>query len=124
MHLAAAIQLAEKAFSVGEFESKALILVTDGEELQGDAVIAAREAAKRGLRIFTVGVGSLAGGRIPERDRTGKTRFIRNEFGTEVVSRLNQRVLQRSRRVDGVSITRLVLTAKASAPSTNEGCSH
>jgi Ca-activated chloride channel family protein len=92
--LAAAIRLAEKVFSVGEFESKALILVTDGEELQGDAVVAAREAAQRGMRIFTVGVGSLTGARIPERDRTGKIRFVRNEFGNEVVSRLNQRVLQ------------------------------
>ena len=56
--IAAAIQLAAETFEKGAYESKALVIVTDGEELQGDAVIAAREAAGKGLTVFTVGIGS------------------------------------------------------------------
>ena len=96
--IASAIQLAESTFSSGAFETKVLVLITDGEELQGDAVIAARQAARRGMRIFTIGVGSLAGAPVPERGKSGKVAPVRNEFGTEVVSRMNQRVLQQIAR--------------------------
>lgn len=92
--LAAAIKLAQKTFEAGEYESKALVLLTDGEELQGDSVIAAREAAAKGMNIFTVGVGSAAGGRIPDRKGDGPLKFAKNEFGREVLSRLNERALQ------------------------------
>jgi len=91
--LAGAIKLALKTFENGAYESKALVLVTDGEELQGDAVIAAREAAGKGLSIFTVGVGSAAGTRVPAQ-KSGAGLFAKNEFGREVISRLNERVLQ------------------------------
>jgi Ca-activated chloride channel family protein len=91
--IAAAIKLAQKTFEIGNFESRALIIITDGEELQGDALIAAREAARKGLAIFTIGVGSLAGARVPAKSESG-VKFARNEFGREVISRLNERVLR------------------------------
>jgi Ca-activated chloride channel family protein len=91
--LAGAIKLAVKTFESGAFESKAVVLVTDGEELQGDAVVAAREAALKGVRVFTVGVGSAAGARVPAK-RDGGARFTKNEFGREVISRLNERVMR------------------------------
>jgi Ca-activated chloride channel family protein len=93
--LAKAIKLAMETFEAGKYETKALVLLTDGEELQGDAVIAAREAATKGMRIFTVGVGSAIGTRIPERkDNSGVARFAKNEFGRDVTTRLNERMLQ------------------------------
>jgi Ca-activated chloride channel family protein len=91
--IAAAIKLGQKTFEVGNFESRALVIITDGEELQGDAVIAAREAARKGLAIFTVGVGSLTGARVPAKSESG-VKFAHNEFGREVISRLNERVLR------------------------------
>lgn len=91
--IAAAIRLAAQTFEKGAFESKALVIVTDGEELQGDAVIAAREAAGKGLTVFTVGVGSLTGARVPA-GKPGAVVFAKNEFNREVISRLNERVLQ------------------------------
>jgi len=91
--IAAAIKLAQKTFETGNFESRALVVVTDGEELQGDAVIAAREAARKGLAIFTVGVGSVAGARVPAKSESG-VKFARNEFGREVISHLNERMLR------------------------------
>lgn len=92
--LAKAIELAVKTFENGKFETKALVLVTDGEELQGEAVIAAREASRKGVSLFTVGVGSVAGSRIPNRSRDGAVKFAQNEFQREVVTRLNERMLQ------------------------------
>lgn len=93
--LAAAMRLAVKTFAKGDYDSKALVLVTDGEELQGEALIAAREAAAKGVSIFSVGVGSQSGARIPmPLKQAGELRFAKNEFGREVVSRMNERVLQ------------------------------
>jgi len=93
--IAKAIKLAMETFEAGKYETKALVLVTDGEELQGDAVIAAREAAVKGVRIFTVGVGSGIGARIPEKkDNTGIAKFAKNEFGRDVTTRLNEHMLK------------------------------
>ncbi len=93
-NLALTIRLAERSFAIGHHETKALVLITDGEQLQGDAVIAARDAARNGIRIFTIGVGSADGVRIPERKENGAVQYVKNEFGTEVISRLNKHVLQ------------------------------
>ncbi len=94
--IAAAIKLAEKTFASGDFESKAVVFVTDGEELQGDAVIAARAASSKGMSVFTVGVGTTKGTKIPQKDqpRDVAVRFAKNEFGREVLTRLNERMLQ------------------------------
>jgi Ca-activated chloride channel homolog len=89
-----AIELALETFEKGKYETKALVVVTDGEELQGDAVVAARQAMQKGMAIFTVGVGSPIGTRIPERRDGGVARFAKNEFGRDVTTRLNERMLQ------------------------------
>ncbi len=92
--LAKAINLAVKTFEAGKYETKALVLVTDGEELQGDAMVAARDASRKGMQIFTVGVGTPLGARIPDRKQQGVARFAKNEFGNDVLTRLNERMLQ------------------------------
>jgi Ca-activated chloride channel homolog len=96
--MAKAIKLAQKTFENGKYETKALVLVTDGEELQGDAMVAAREASAKGMMIFTVGVGTSLGARIPDRPRGGGSagiaKFAKNEFGNDVLTRLNERMLQ------------------------------
>lgn len=92
--IAKAIALAQKTFESGKYETKALVIVTDGEELQGDAVVAARNATLKGMTVFTVGVGSSTGGRIPEGKTGGVAKFAKNEFGRDVLTRLNERMLQ------------------------------
>ena len=91
--MAKAIKLAQKTFENGTYESKALVIVTDGEELQGDAVVAARDASLKGMSVHTVGVGSASGARVPLKVGSA-VGFAKNEFGHEVVSRLNERVLR------------------------------
>jgi Ca-activated chloride channel homolog len=56
--------------------------------------VAARTAAQKGMKIFTLGVGTSAGARIAERRDGAAPRYARNEFGGEVITRLNERMLQ------------------------------
>ena len=99
--IAAALKLAVQSFDPKQQSGKAIVVISDGEELQGDAIVAAREVATKGISIFTVGVGSTTGARIADRtpprnnDRPQlDVKYAKNEFGQEVVSRLNERVLQ------------------------------
>lgn len=64
-NLAAAIELGEKSFTDNKEVGKAIILVTDGENHEGGAEEAASKAAKDGINIFVIGVGSSAGSGIP-----------------------------------------------------------
>jgi len=93
--IAAALKLAARSFDEKQKDGKAVVLLSDGEELQGEAVLAARETARKGISIFTVGIGTGAGAKLPERSKgNNQVRYVKNEFGNEVVSRMNQRVLQ------------------------------
>jgi Ca-activated chloride channel family protein len=71
---------------------KILIILTDGENLQGDAVKAAEEAVKQGLTIYTVGVGTSQGELIPVAEKSGKG-FVKDQQGNFVTSRLDEKTL-------------------------------
>ena len=88
-NIAEAIRLAMKAFGKGEGQTRALVVLTDGEELDADGIAAARKAAEEGVRIFTVGVGSAEGSLIPIRDDSGRQDFVRDQAGKPVQSRLD-----------------------------------
>ncbi len=63
--ITSAIQSAELALGKSEGPNCALVLLTDGEDLEEDAVVAAKHAASYGIRIFTVGIGTKEGSAIP-----------------------------------------------------------
>jgi len=73
--------------------SRVIILVTDGEDHDSDAVEAAESAAGEGWMIVTVGVGTEAGGTVPDSDEAGAPPKM-SEDGTPVISRLNVSLLQ------------------------------
>lgn len=87
--IAEAIRLAIAAFGKGETMSRALVLMTDGEELEESGVEAAKEAAAAGIRIFTIGFGSASGSLIPIKTAEGKNDFVRDENGRPVNSKLD-----------------------------------
>lgn len=89
--LAAAIREAESVLS-NEANHKILVFITDGENLQGDAVQAAEDAAEKGMTIYTVGVGTSEGELIPL-SRNGKTGFIKDKSGKFVTSHLDETAL-------------------------------
>ncbi|MEX1010159.1 MAG: VWA domain-containing protein, partial [Chthoniobacterales bacterium] len=84
-NLAAAIRACEEAFGKAEGFSRAIVIISDGEELDADGVTAAKQAAAAGIRIFTVGVGSAEGSEIP----IGPGEFVRDAAGKVVQSRLD-----------------------------------
>lgn len=84
-NIAAAIRMAEEAFGKAEGFSRALIIISDGEELDADGIAAAKAAGEAGIRIFTVGVGSSEGSEIP----IGGGEFVRDPSGKIVQSRLD-----------------------------------
>ena len=89
--LAKAITLAESSL-LDNANHKILILLTDGENLEGDALAAATKAAKNGMTIFTVGVGTTKGELIPV-SPLEPGRFIKDESGKFVTSRLDEAAL-------------------------------
>jgi Ca-activated chloride channel family protein len=87
--IASAIRMAIAAFGKGEGMSRALVLMTDGEDLEASGVEAAKEAAAAGIRIFTIGFGSPSGSLIPVRTENGRNDFVRDESGRPVTSKLD-----------------------------------
>ncbi len=92
--LRAAISEARRAFSGAAGSEKVVILLTDGEDLEGGALDAAKAAGRDGIRIFTVGVGTSAGELIPVPSESGGVDFARDASGQFVKSRLDEPTLQ------------------------------
>ena len=105
-NISAAIKAAVEAFGKGESDHRALILFTDGEELDDDAVKAA-EALKGTVRIFTVGIGSADGSLIPVPGANGGTGFVKDESGQFVKSRLDESRLRKIAEATGGFYVRL-----------------
>ncbi len=87
-----AIDLAERSFEQDNKHHKALIIITDGESHDHDAIERAREANENGLLIFTVGVGTPEGANIPT-FYAGQRGIKRDKSGNPVRSRLNEKML-------------------------------
>ncbi len=72
-------------------KNKAIIVITDGENHEDDAIAAAKAAREKGIKVFTIGLGSPSGVPIPV--SPGSSAKRRNKDGTVVVSKLNERLL-------------------------------
>jgi Ca-activated chloride channel family protein len=92
--ISAAIDTALTAFKDSGDNHRALVLFTDGEDHDGDALAAANRAAAAGLKIFTVGVGTATGDRLRLVDEQGRTTYVTDESGKPVVSKLNTDLLK------------------------------
>lgn len=85
--IATAIELGMKSFTQKKDVSRAIFLITDGEDNEGGAVEAAKEAATRGIHVYVLGVGSPDGAHIPI---PGTTQYFIDEQGNPIVSRLSE----------------------------------
>ena len=92
--IASAIHETEAALEGDGNNERILVLLTDGEDLEGSALEAARAAAKNGLKIFTVGVGSASGELIPLANANGGTEFLKDASGQFVKSHLDATMLK------------------------------
>ena len=85
-----AILTAAKSFSAQSEKSRAIIVITDGENHEDDAVDAARQAAELGIKIYTIGVGSSQGQPIPVNGE-----LLKDSQGNIVVTRLDEGTLRK-----------------------------
>ncbi|MBI4169592.1 MAG: VWA domain-containing protein [Acidobacteria bacterium] len=93
--IAEAIATALRAFSPTERRYKVLVLITDGEDHEGDVQAAARAAAADGVTIYTVGVGGPGGEPIPLRNARGEVvGYKEDRESRKVTSRLGESVLE------------------------------
>ncbi len=94
--LQAAILMAMKNFEAKERKYKVLVLITDGENHRGDPVQAAEAAAKEGVVIYTVGIGSPQGVPIPTYDERGIQRgFKKDRNGQVILTKLDALTLEK-----------------------------
>jgi Ca-activated chloride channel family protein len=88
--IGAAIEMGMKSFSLVEGTSKAMILMTDGENHEDDAVTAAKQAHAKGVAIHVIGLGSVEGAPVPIYREGRPIGFHTDEAGKTVVSKLNE----------------------------------
>ncbi len=90
-----ALRTALDKFDSGSNADKAILLITDGEDHEGDPLSVVEECNERGIRIFSIGVGTPKGDLIPVEDEQGGTRFLKNRRGEVVKSALEEEPLER-----------------------------
>lgn len=84
-----AIRLAVRGFTPQEKVGRAIIVITDGENHEGGAVEAAKEAASKGMQVYVLGIGSPDGAPIPIE---GSNEYRKDKDGNVVVTRLNEQM--------------------------------
>lgn len=90
--IGAAIDLAARSFTPETETAKAIIVITDGENHQDDAVAAAKAAHERGITVHTIGMGLEQGAPIPEKGNPGQ--FMKDGQGNVVISKLDEETLK------------------------------
>jgi len=103
--IGAAIELGMRSFSPGEGKSKAMIIITDGENHEDDPVARAAEAAKAGIVIHTIGIGSEDGVPVPV-TVNGKNEFLKDIDGNTVITKLDEDILKKIAIASGGSYVR------------------
>ena len=94
-NLGQAVAVALDAFAETERRHRVLVLITDGEDHEGEVDDALDRAVEAGVRIYTVGIGSAEGVPIPEFDAAGRARgFKRDDDGTVVTTQLDEATLR------------------------------
>lgn len=89
--IGAAINLAARSFTPSETSDKAIILITDGENHEDDAVGAAKAAADKGIHVNIVGMGDPKGAPIP---LDGNNNFLKDNSGNVVITKMNEQMCQ------------------------------
>lgn len=93
--IADSLQTAMKNFDPDSPADQAIILITDGEDHDGDPLSLLPELKKRNIRVYSIGIGSEEGELIPVRGENGRSGYLKDREGNVVKSTLREDVLQR-----------------------------
>lgn len=89
--IGAAVNMARRSFSKNPHTQKSIIVITDGENFEDDAIAAAKDAHKDGIQVNVVGIGSTTGSPIPMENG----QYLTDDEGKQVNTRLNEEVAQK-----------------------------
>jgi len=92
--IGAAIDLARRSFTPNGEANKAIIIITDGENHEDDAVASAQAAVEEGIFVHTIGMGLPSGSPIPVL-KNGQTDYLKDRDGNVVVTKLNEQMLEK-----------------------------
>ncbi|MFA6125680.1 MAG: VWA domain-containing protein [Bacteroidales bacterium] len=92
--IASAIHLAMRSFTPNSEKSRAIVIITDGEDHEEDALVAAKEAADAGIVIHTIGIGSAQGVPIPVTSASGQKDYRTDYEGKVIITKLNEELLR------------------------------
>ncbi|HRG67497.1 MAG TPA: VWA domain-containing protein [Saprospiraceae bacterium] len=91
--ISAAIDLAVKSFGDEQGFHRIIILLTDGEDHEGEAIESAKKAAQKGISIITIPIGTTQGGPIPAFGGTGEN-YRTDESGQLIITKPNRKLLE------------------------------
>ena len=103
-----ALQTAMESFEKRNDADKAIILITDGDDTEGEPLAKLDELKKRGIRVFTIGVGSKDGELIPITDEQGRSTYVKDSNGQVVKTSLDENVLSKLALETGGAYVRAV----------------
>jgi Ca-activated chloride channel homolog len=104
--IGSAIDLAVKSFNPESKASKAIIIISDGENHEGDVMSACKMATDKGIKIFAIGMGLPDGVRIPVHENSYNLDFRRDKDGNFVITQLNEQMLTEIAEAGGGSYYR------------------
>ncbi|PKL80726.1 MAG: hypothetical protein CVV25_03220 [Ignavibacteriae bacterium HGW-Ignavibacteriae-4] len=104
--IGSAIELGLKSFSDDDKVNKVMIIITDGENHEDDALSAAKIAVEKGVIIHTIGMGSVDGGPIPNIVNGQSKGYLTDNQGKTVVSKLNANMLKELASIGGGNFVR------------------
>ncbi|MCF8277605.1 MAG: VWA domain-containing protein [Flavobacteriales bacterium] len=101
-----AIELAMTSFSANSKANRSIIVITDGENHEDDALEQAAAAAEQGIKVHTIGIGSIDGTPIPVYQRGQMMGYRKDRAGNTVVTKLNETMLQQIAAAGGGTYVR------------------
>lgn len=97
--IANAIELSQSFFDDEAQTNRVLFLLSDGEDHEGNISAIAEEAARNGIRIFTIGIGSVNGGPIPIKERGRLLHYMRDQNDEQVITRMDEETMKEIAKV-------------------------
>jgi len=104
--ISSAIRLAVNSYEGGQKKYKILVIISDGENHEGDPIDLARKAKRENIRIFCVGIGTSEGELIPIIRKGGKKTLMKDKQGNVIKSRLDEQLLQKIALITGGTYVR------------------
>ncbi len=99
--IGSAIRLAMKSFVEGEKKHRVIVVITDGENHEDDAVAAAKDAGKDGVVVHTIGMGLAEGAPIPVYQNNVQVGYKKDRDGNTVITKLDEQALQQIAEAGG-----------------------